>query len=56
MQMGIWVGMVVSLIAAFIIGNLYSQPLHWYLFILMFFIGVFVNVVILNLKIKDENV
>ena len=56
MQIGIWVGMVVSLVAAFIIGNLYSQPLHWYLFILMLVVGVFVNVVILILKIKDENV
>lgn len=55
MQIGIWVGMVVSLIAAFIIGNLYGQPLHWYLFVLMLVVGVFINVVILILKIKDEN-
>ena len=56
MQTGIWIGMVVSLIGAFIIGNLYGQPLHWYLFILMLVFGVFVHVVILILKIKDENV
>jgi len=56
MQIGIWVGMVVSLIAAFIVGNLYGQPLHWYLFVLMLVIGIFINVVILILKIKDENV
>jgi len=55
MQIGIWVGMVVSLIIAFIVGDLYSQPLHWYLFILMLVIGVFINVVILILKTKDEN-
>ena len=56
MQIGIWVGMVVSLIAAFIVGNLYGQSLHWYLFVLMLVIGIFINVVILILKIKDENV
>ena len=56
MQIGIWIGMVASLIVAFIVGNLYGQPLHWYLFILMLVIGVFINIVILILKIKDENV
>ena len=56
MQIGIWIGMVVSLIIAFIVGNLYGQPLHWYLFVLMLVIGVFINVVILILKTKDENV
>ena len=56
MQIGIWMGMVVSLIVAFIIGNLYGQALHWYLFVLMLVVGAFINIVILILKIKDENV
>lgn len=56
MQIGIWVGMFFSVIAAFVIGNLYGQPLHWYLFILMLVIGAFINIVIMILKIKDENV
>ena len=56
MQIGIWIGMVVSLIVAFIIGNFYGQELNWYLFILMLVIGAFINIVILILKTKDENV
>ncbi|MFF5993970.1 MULTISPECIES: hypothetical protein [unclassified Lysinibacillus] len=56
MQIERWVGMFVSAIAAFVIGHLYDQPLHWYLFILMLVLGVFINLVIIILKAEEDSV
>ena len=52
--MGMWMAILVSAIVAFIVGDLYDQPLHWYLFILIVVIGFFIHTVILILKVKDE--
>jgi ABC-type multidrug transport system permease subunit len=55
MQIGIWLGILVSAVVAFIVGDAYGQPLHWYLFILIVFTGFFINTIILILKAKDES-
>ncbi|HWL22848.1 MAG TPA: hypothetical protein VNR38_03735 [Ureibacillus sp.] len=54
MQLGPWIAIVISAVLAFIVGTIYQQPLHWYLFILILFIGFFINTIILILKAKDE--
>lgn len=54
MQLGPWIAIVISAVIAFIVGSLYDQPLHWYLFILIIFIGFFINTIILILKANDE--
>lgn len=54
MQAGIWVAIVISAIISFIVASFYEQPVHWYLFILIIFIGFFINTVIIILKTKDE--
>ena len=56
MQIGVWLAIVFSAVIAFVIGDMYGQPLHWYLFILIVFTGFFINTVILILKAKDEHV
>ncbi|MEO4054013.1 hypothetical protein [Solibacillus sp. CAU 1738] len=53
MQVGVWVGILLSAIVSFIVGDYYGQPLHWYLFILLVFIGVFINTIILILKTRE---
>ena len=55
MQLGVWIGILLSAILSFFIGDYYGQPLHWYLFILMVIIGFFINTVILIIKTRDEN-
>ncbi len=50
MQVGVWVGILLSAIVAFIVGDFFGQPLHWYLFILLVFIGMLINTIILILK------
>lgn len=54
MQAGIWVAIVISAIISFIVASFYEQPVHCYLFILIIFIGFFINTVIIILKTKDE--
>lgn len=54
MQFGVWIGILLSAIAAFIVGDIYGQPLHWYLFIILVLIGLFINTVILILKANDD--
>ena len=54
MQIGIWIGIVISAIISFLVAGFYEQPLHWYLFVLIVFIGFFINTIILILKAKDE--
>ena len=56
MQIGVWLAILFSAILAFVIGDLYGQPLHWYLFIIIVFIGFFINTIILILKAKDDPV
>ncbi|WP_172954344.1 hypothetical protein [Solibacillus sp. R5-41] len=55
MQLEIWLGIIFSAILAFGVAIFYEQPVHWFLFIIIIFIGLFINTVILILKMKDEN-
>ena len=55
MKVSIWIAIIISAIVSFIVGGLYNQPLHWYLFILIVIIGFFIQTIILILKAKDEN-
>lgn len=54
MEIGVWVGILLSAVLAFLVGDFYGQPLHWYLFILIIVVGFFIHTVILILKVKDE--
>ncbi|MDM5246311.1 hypothetical protein [Lysinibacillus sp. G4S2] len=54
MEIGVWIGILLSAVLAFLVGDFYGQPLHWYLFILIIVVGFFINTVILILKVKDE--
>lgn len=53
MQTGIWLGVIFSAILAFVIGFIYDQTLHWYLFILIICTGFFINAIIMILKTDD---
>jgi len=55
MQLGIWISIVISAIISFVIASIYEQPLHWYLFVLIVFIGFFINTIIIILKTKEES-
>lgn len=54
MEIGVWIGILLSAVLAFLLGDLYGQPLHWYLFILIIVVGFFINTIILILKVKDK--
>ncbi|MEK4423972.1 hypothetical protein [Solibacillus sp. FSL K6-1523] len=55
MKLEIWLGIVLSAILAFGVAIFYKQPVHWFLFIIILFIGLFINTIILILKVQDEN-
>lgn len=55
MRIDVWIAVLLGAVLSFIIGNIYGQPLHWYLFILIVFVGFFINTIILILKMNDEN-
>ncbi|MDM5332297.1 hypothetical protein QUF56_03580 [Ureibacillus composti] len=54
MQVGIWIAIIFSAVLSFLLGNFFNQPLHWYLFILLIFIGFFINTIILILRANDD--
>lgn len=54
MQWSNWIAVLLSAILAFVVGDYYDQPLHWYLFILIIFVGFFINTVILILQTEDN--
>lgn len=56
MQIGVWMAILFSAVIAFVIGDMYGQPLHWYLFIIIVFTGFFINTIILIIKTKDDPV
>lgn len=39
MEIGVWLGILLSAVLAFLVGDFYGQPLHWYLFILIIVVG-----------------
>jgi len=55
MEIGVWVGILLSAVLAFLLGNICGQPLHWYLFIVIIVVGFFINTIIIILKVKDES-
>ncbi|NLY79408.1 MAG: hypothetical protein GX072_05820 [Lysinibacillus sp.] len=55
MQFGVWIGIIVSAIVAFLVASFFHQPLHWYLFILILFIGSLIQLIIMIIKTPDEN-
>lgn len=55
MNFGIWIGMIVSALVSFGIAHLFEQPVHWYLLILLIATGLFINTVIIILKLPDEH-
>ncbi|BDH60557.1 hypothetical protein MTP04_06870 [Lysinibacillus sp. PLM2] len=55
MQFGTWIAIIIGAVVAFMVAGFYNQPVHWYLFILILFIGLFINTIILILKSNDEH-
>lgn len=55
MKLGIWVGMMISAILSFAIAAFYGEPLHWYLLIILIVVGLFINTIIMILKIRDDH-
>lgn len=55
MQFGVWIGIVVSALLSYGIAIFYEQPIHWYLVILLIVIGLFINTIIIILKVQDEH-
>ena len=56
MQIAMIITIIVSAIVAFVVGDFYGQPLHWYLFILIILTGFFINTVILILEMEEDNI
>lgn len=54
MKLGIWVGMIISAMLSFAIAAFYGEPLHWYLLIILIVVGLFINTIIMILKIRDD--
>ena len=54
MQFGVWIGIVVSAVLAYVIAIFYEQPINWYLVILLIVIGLFINTIIIILKVQDD--
>lgn len=55
MNSSTWIAVVLSALLSFGVAKFFDQPLDWYLFILILFIGFFINTVILILKYNEEH-
>lgn len=55
MDLGIWIGIIVSALLSFGIAHLFDLPVHWYLLILLIVTGLFINTIIIILKLPDEH-
>lgn len=55
MKFGVWIGIIVSALLSFGIAAIYKQPIHWYLFVLLIVIGLFIQTIIIILKLQDEH-
>ena len=55
MKFGVWVGILFSALLAFAIAAIYKQPIHWYLLILLIITGLFINTIIVILKLRDDH-
>lgn len=54
MKLGIWFGIILSAVLAFGVATFYKQPFHWYLLVVLVIVGLFINTIILILKVQDE--
>ncbi|MEK5183920.1 hypothetical protein [Solibacillus sp. FSL W7-1324] len=54
MKIGIWLGIIISALLSFAVAIFYEQPIHWYLFVLLIVIGLFINTIIIILKMQDD--
>lgn len=55
MNIGVWLGIFISALLSFIVAEFYEQPIHWYLFILLIVIGLFIHTIIIILKLQDDH-
>ena len=55
MQFGIWIGIFISALLSYGIALFYEQPIHWYVLILLIVTGLFINTVILILRMQDQD-
>lgn len=54
MKVGIWIGMILSALLAFAIAAFYGEPRHWYLLVLLVVVGLYINTIIMILKLQDD--
>lgn len=54
MKIGVWLGIIISAFLSFAVAIFYEQPIHWYLLILLIVIGLFIQTIILILKLQDD--
>ncbi|MEK5079189.1 hypothetical protein MKX73_09740 [Solibacillus sp. FSL W7-1436] len=55
MNIGVWLGIIISALLSFAVAILYEQPIHWYLLVLLIVIGLFINTIIIILKMQDDH-
>lgn len=55
MKIGIWFGMILSALLAFAIASFYGEPRHWYLLVLLVVVGLYINTIIMILKLQDDH-
>ncbi|MEK4128523.1 hypothetical protein NYE67_02525 [Solibacillus sp. FSL W8-0474] len=54
MKIGIWLGIIISAFLSYAVAIFYEQPIHWYLLILLIVTGLFINTIIIILKLQDD--
>ncbi|MCH7320512.1 hypothetical protein LZ480_01325 [Solibacillus sp. MA9] len=54
MKIDIWIGMIISAILSFAIAAFFGEPLNWYLLVLLIVTGLYINTIIIILKLKDD--
>ncbi|MER2030271.1 MAG: hypothetical protein ABS903_13985 [Solibacillus sp.] len=55
MKIGVWLGIIISALLSFAVAIFYEQPVHWYLLVLLIVIGLFINTIIIILKLQDDH-
>lgn len=55
MQFGVWIAIFISALLSYGIALFYEQPIHWYVLILLIVTGLFINTVILILRMQDQD-
>ncbi|MER1957563.1 MAG: hypothetical protein ABS942_09285 [Solibacillus sp.] len=55
MKVGIWFSMILAAFLAFAIATFYGEPRHWYLLVLLVVVGLYINTIIMILKLQDDH-